>query len=225
MKRNNIRLVKLEKIRFAIEIECEFPHSKDSQKLIERHRVLEGWEIDTDGSLSNGAEYRPKRSNHLFWNEESLTQIKEMLALIRVHRGRVDKGCGLHIHINAKNFTDKQILTIVKEFIIKQRYIVKRFEVHQDRLEGTCRLLPRENLSKLTEKQIRNFRRQSQAWSYEGYNGLLDEKYNALNITHLRQGDYGTIELRLFDSTLSFKKIKAQILWSLNFIRECLERE
>jgi len=220
-----IKLVNISKIRFSPEIEVEFPKSKDSQKLIDRHTLLTGWEIDYDGSLANGAEYRPKRSNHLFYNEESMTQIKEMLALIRVHRGRVDKSCGLHIHINAKNFTDKQIVTIIKEFIAKQRYIVKRFEVHPDRLAGTCRLLPRENLNKLTEKQIHNFRRQTQEWSYSGYNGLLDEKYNALNITHLRQGDYGTLELRLFDSTLSFKKIKAQILWSLNFIKECLERE
>jgi hypothetical protein len=102
---------------------------------------------------------------------------------------------------------------------------VKRFNVHPDGLEATCRLLPRENLSKLTEKQIHNFRRQSQAWAYEGYNGLLDEKYNAMNISHLRSGDYGTIEMRLFDSTLSFKKIKSQIFWTLCFIRDCLERE
>ena len=225
MKKDNIKFIDINKIRFAVEIEVEFPHSKDSQKLIDRHRVLDGWEVDYDGSLANGAEYRPKRGNHLYYNEEALTQIKEMLALIRVHRGIVDKGCGLHIHINAKPFTDKQIVTIIKEFIAKQRYIVKRFEVHPDRLEATCRLLPRENLNKLTEKQIHNYRRQTQEWSYSGYNGLLEEKYNAINICHLRQGDYGTIEFRIFDSTLSYKKIKAQILWTLTFIKESLERE
>jgi hypothetical protein len=225
MKKDKIKLVKIEKIRFAIEIEVEFPHSKDSQKLIDRHSVLNSWEIDYDGSLSNGAEYRPKRSNHLYYNEESLTQIKEILALIKVHRGKVDKGCGLHIHINAKNFTDKQIVTIIKEFIAKQRYIIKRFEVHPDRLNSTCSLLPRENLHKLTEKQIHNFRRQTQEWSYSGYNGLLENKYLALNICHLRQGDYGTLEFRIFDGTLSYRKLKEQIYFTLSFIKEALERE
>ena len=223
--KSNIKLINISKIRFAMELEVEFPNSKNSQKLIDRHRVLEGWEIDTDGSLENGAEYRPKRSNHLYWNEESLIQIKEILALIKVHRGKINKTCGLHLHINTKNFTDKQILTIIKEFIIKQKYIVKRFEVHADRLESTCRLLPRENLNKLTERQINNYRKQTQTWSYDGYNGLMDEKYNALNITHLRQGDYGTLEFRLFDGTLSYKKLKSQIEWTLNFIKDCLERE
>lgn len=224
-KKNQIRLARIDKIRFAIEIEVEFPHSKDSQKLIDRHRVLEGWEIDSDGSLTNGAEYRPKLGNHLFWNEESMTQIKEMLAIIRVHRGTVTKDCGLHMHINCKNYTDRQILEIIKEFIIKQRYIVKKFNVHPDRLESTCKLLPRENLNKLTVKQIHEFRHQSQDWSYSGYNGLLDEKYQALNISHLRQGDYGTLEFRLFDGTISYRRLKAQIEWVLNFIKDCLERE
>ena len=73
MKKNNIKFVDISKIRFAIEIECEFPHTKDSQKLIDRHSVLNSWEIDYDGSLSNGAEYRPRKNNHLYWNEESLT--------------------------------------------------------------------------------------------------------------------------------------------------------
>lgn len=224
-KKEKIKLVDIKKIRFSVEIEVEFPHSKDSQKLIDRHRVLEGWEIDYDGSLDNGAEYRPRNNNHLYWNEESLTQLKEMLALIKVHRGKVMKSCGLHIHVNCKNFTDRQILEIVKEFIHKQQYIIKRFEVHPDRLKETCKMLPRENLNKLTEKQIHNFRKQTEMWSYEGYNGLLDEKYQACNISHLRAGDYGTIEFRLFDATLSYKKLKEQIHWTLNFIKDCLERE
>lgn len=179
-KKTEIKLVDIRKIRFAVEIEVEFPHSKDSQKLIERHRVLDGWEIDDDGSLTNGAEYRPKNGNHLHFNEESLTQIKEILALIKVHKGRVGKNCGLHIHINCKNYSDKQIMFIVKEFVACQKYIVKAFNVHSDRLEDTCKLLPKENLSKLTEKQIHNFRKQTDEWSYEGYNGLLDENIKLL---------------------------------------------
>jgi len=224
-KSKAIRLYDIKKLRFAIELEVEFPHSKDSQKLIDRHHVLDSWEIDYDGSLDNGAEYRPKNKNHLHWNEESLTQIKEILALIKVHRGKVGKNCGLHIHINCRNFSDKQIVFIIKEFIACQRYIVKTFEVHPDRLESTCRLLPRENLQKLTEKQIRDFRRQSDAWNYSGYNALMEEKYNALNIGHLRDGDYGTLEFRLFDATLSYKKLKSQIEWTLNFIKRSIERE
>ena len=223
--KKDIKLFDVTKLRFSIEIEVEFPHTKDSEKLIERHRVLDGWEIDGDGSLENGAEYRPKNSNHMYWNEEGRTQIKEMLALIKVHRGKVSKNCGLHIHINAKKFTDKQILEIIKEFIIRQRYIVKRFKVHPDRLEQTCKLLPRENLNKLTIKEIHQFRSADRTWAFDSYNALADEKYMALNISHLRKGEYGTLEFRLFDATLSYRRLKAQIEWTLEFIKDALERE
>lgn len=223
--KDKIKLVDSSKIRFAPEIEVELPMSKDSQKLIERNRTLRGWWTDFDGSLENGLEIKPKDSNKLYYNEETLLQLKEILALLRVHRAKIGKTCGLHIHVNVKNLTDKQILEIIKEFIIKQRYIVKRFEVHPDRLADTCQLLPKEKLNKLTAKQIYNFRRQTQEWSYTGYNGLLDEKYRALNVSHLKEGDYGTLEFRLYDSTLSYKKLKEQILFTLTFIKDCLERE
>jgi hypothetical protein len=225
VKKDRIQLIKIEKIRFGIEIEVEFSNPDLGQKLIDRHKVLDGWDIDYDGSLEGGAEYRPKNNNHLYWNEESLMQLKEILSLIKCHRGRVSKNCGLHIHIDCKHFSDKQILFIIKEFIACQRYIVKTFEVHPDRLAETCRLLPRENLNKLTEKQIHNFRNQTEEWSYGGYEGIIEEKYNALNISHLRKGDYSTLEFRLFDSTLSYKKLISQIKWTLDFIKRSIERE
>jgi hypothetical protein len=222
--KKQIRLVKISSIRFSPEIEVEFPLSKDSQKLIDRHKLLTGWELDFDGSLENGAEYRPKRSNHLFWNEESLTQLKEVLALIRVHRGRVSSKAGLHIHINVKNLSSKQILTIIQEWIHKQRFIVKKFEVHKERLESMCKLLPKEGLKKLTAKQIDNFRNNDDSWNFRYYD-YFQEKYYSLNITHLSKGDYGTLEFRLFNASLNYKKLKECIYWTLSFIKDSLERE
>jgi hypothetical protein len=222
--KKDVKLFDMTKLRFATEIEVEFPRSKDSQKLIDRHRVLSGWEIDYDGSLDNGAEYRPTNKNHLYWNEESLTQLKEMLALIRVHRAKVNKNCGLHIHVDCKKFTDKQVLEIIKEFIHCQRYIVKTFGVHIDRVAQTCKLLPRENLNKLTVKQINKFRKGTGDWNFQTYS-YLDEKYYSLNASHLKSGDYGTLEFRLYDSTLSYRKLKEQIWFTLSFIKRCIERE
>jgi len=222
-RKDHIKLVDISKLRFAIELEVEFPETKDSEALIGRHRVLNGWEIDYDGSLENGAEYRPKNKNKLYYNEESLLQIKEILALIRVHGGKISRRCGLHIHIDCTKFTNKQILEIIKEFIIKQKYIVKRFNIDKERLEETCKLLPRDNLQKLTVTDIRKFRKESD-WSFNCYS-YLDEKYYSLNASHLRKEDYGTLEFRLFDATTSYRKIKEQIHWVIGFVRDCLERE
>ena len=99
---------KLEKIRFGVEIEVEFPKEKDSWDLIQRNKVIAGWLMDYDGSLNNGAEYKPKDKNHLYYDDESMTQIKEIIALVKVHKGNIRPTCGLHIHVDMKDFNNKE---------------------------------------------------------------------------------------------------------------------
>lgn len=220
--KKDIKLFDITKLRWAIEIEVEFPNTKDSQKLIDRHSMIKGWEMDGDFSLDNGVEYRPKKNNHLYWNEESLTQLKEVLALIRVHKGKTYKSCGLHIHIDCNKFSARQIYVIITEWLHKQRYIVKRFKVHPDRLENQCMLLPKEMLKAVNIRTIDKFRKGLiDNWNCK----YLDEKSMSLNTMHLAKGNYGTLEFRLFNGTLNYKKLKEQILWTLTFIKDCIERE
>jgi len=223
-KKDKIRLIKIETIRFSPEIECELPKRTDSDAMIDRNRTLKGWEISMDGSLENGMEVKPKKSNKLFFNKEGLLQLKEVLALLRVYRAKVSGRCGLHIHINAKNLSDKKVLIIIQEFIHKQRFFVKRFKINKERIENTCQLLPKENLHKITVKQINHFRNNGSSWNFNDYSSL-DEKYRALNISHLAKGDYGTLEFRLYSATLNYRELKDRILFTLNFIKDCLERE
>jgi hypothetical protein len=222
-KIEKIKLVDIKKIRYALEFEFELPAKLDADKLIERGKTLKSWEIKRDGSLQNGIELSPENSNHLYYNEDSLLQIKEILALVRVYRGKALPSCGLHIHINVKNLTDKNILTIIKEWIHKQKFIVKRFKTSKERLSNTCKLLPKSNLSKLTEKEIHAFRNNTRT-GFQNYS-CLDEKYYSLNISHLPRNDYQTIEFRCFESTTNFKEIKQIIYFVLTFIQESLERE
>jgi hypothetical protein len=223
-KPKDIKLVDIKKIRFSPELEIELPAKRDSEKLIERGKTLKGWEIKADMSLDNGIELSPENSNHLYYNEDCLLQIKEVLALVRVYRGKINpKTCGLHIHVNVKNLSDKQILTIIKEWIHKQRFIAKKFKVHPDRLADTCKLLPKTELHKLTEKEIHAFRNNLRT-SFRAY-GYLDEKYYSLNVNHLPKNDYQTVEFRLFGGSVNFREIKESIYFTLNFVKDCLERE
>jgi hypothetical protein len=222
-KKEIIKLIDIRKIRFAPELEIELPAKVDADKLIDRGKTLKGWEIKADGSLQNGIELSPENANHLYYNSDSLMQIKEVLALVRVYRGKALPTCGLHIHVNVKNLSDKQILTIIREWVHKQRFVAKKFHVHKERIEETCKLLPKSNLHKLTEKEIHSFRNNLRT-SFKSY-GYLDEKYYSLNVSHLPKNDYQTIEFRLFGGTVNFREIKEAIYFTLNFVKDCLERE
>ena len=222
-KEKEIKLIDIKKIRYALELEIELPAKVDADKLIERGKTLKGWEIKSDGSLNNGIELSPENPNHLYYNPDSLMQIKEVLALVRVYRGKAKDTCGLHIHINVKNLSDKQILTIIKEWVHKQKFIAKRFKVSKERIEETCKLLPKSELHRLTEKEIHAFRNNLRT-SFRNYS-YLDEKYYSLNVSHLPKNDYQTIEFRLFSGSVNYREIKETIYYTLNFVKDCLERE
>jgi len=223
IKEDKIKLIDITKIRFAPELEIELPAKTDAETLINRGKTLKGWEIKGDGSLTNGIELSPENGNHLYYNSDSLMQIKEILALVRCYKGKALPSCGLHIHINVKNLSDKDILHIIKEFVACQKYIAKTFNVSKERLSETCKLLPKSELHKLHEKEIHAFRNNSRT-SFQSY-GYLDEKYYSLNVCHLPKSDYQTIEFRLFGGTVNFREIKERIYWTLNFIKRSVERE
>jgi hypothetical protein len=222
-KDKEIKLIDITKIRFSPEFEFELPAKIDAEKLIERGKTLKSWELKGDGSLQNGIELSPEHSNHLFYNKDDLMQIKEILAICRVYKAKALPSCGLHLHIDMKKFSDKDVLHIIKEFIVCQKFIAKTFKVSKERLAETCQFLPKNQIHKLTEKEIHQFRNNLRA-SFKSYE-YLDQKYYSLNASHLPKSDYGTLEFRMFSSTVNFREIKEIIYWTLNFIKRSVERE
>jgi hypothetical protein len=222
IKKEEIKLTDITKIRFSPEFEVELPAKTDADKLIERGKTLKGWTIRGDSSLANGIELSPENTNHLYYNDDSFLQIKEILSLCRVYKAKSLPSCGLHIHCDMKKFTDKQVLSIIREWIHRQKWIAKRFKVSKERLAETCKFLPKKDY-KLTEKVIHQYRNK-EGYSFSGYSSL-DEKYRSLNISHLPKTDYQTLEFRMFSSTVNFREIKEVIYFVLNFIKEACERE
>jgi len=206
---------KLEKIRFGVEIEVEFPDTKDSSDLINKHRLIRGWTVDYDGSLDNGAEYKPKDSNKLYIKEDTIDQIKEIIGLIKAHKGTIRPTCGFHVHVDMSKFTSKEIVNIVKAFIEEQDKIYKDFKVIKSRYQ-TARKLPKSWRNKVTEKSIR-------ALKHSKYNNMYTEfndRYYGLNISALE--NHGTLEFRFYNGTIQARKIIGHVKWAINFcIRNC----
>jgi len=217
-KKKELKIVDIRKIRFAPEIEVEFNKNVDADKII-AHEKIRKWDVKYDGSLTNGAEFTPIDSNKLYWNRESLRQIQDVLRRIKTHRGVVSGRCGLHIHLDMTPFSDEEVVKIVQEFIHKQRWIVNKFHVKLDRLDNTCKLLPRKYLTKITARNIHTLRKQGD-W-YSQYNYF--DRYSALNILCLSIN--GSIEIRLFNASTSYEQLTSCIRWCLLFIKDCIERD
>jgi hypothetical protein len=204
---------KLENIRFAIEIEVEFPQVKDSYDLIQKNRLIRGWELDFDGSLDNGAEYRPKDKNHLYFNEDCIDQIKEIIGLIKAHRGNIKPSCGFHCHIDTSKFKNEEIVNIVKAFYKNQDKIYKKFKVLKIREKSHTQKLDEELIKKLTPSYIEKVRK----------NEFMHDRHYGLNLDALNL--HNTIEFRFFNGTIQPRKIKKCVEWTINFCLKNAKKE
>lgn len=214
------RIKSLEKIRFGIEIEVEFPEKKDSVKLIEQHRVTPGWEMDFESTLDNGAEYRPKDRNKLYFNEDSMVQIKEILALIKVHKGSIRPSCGVHCHVDMRLFSDKEIVNIIRAFVRDQDKIIREFYVLKNRLLDASKKIPKKAAKEITPEIVRSLREHR---FVNNSNKYFQERFFLLNVTSL--GRYGTLEFRLSNGTIQIRKIKHYIKWVIEYCIEHAKEE
>lgn len=206
---------KLNNIRFGIEIEAEFPEAKDSYKLIEKNRVIKGWELDYDGSLDNGAEYRPKKKNHLYYNEDCIDQINEIIGLIRAHKGHVRPTCGLHVHIDTERFTNQEIVNIAKAFYKHQDKIYKHFKVIKSREKHNVKKFNKRMIKSLTTAKITTIRKGRIAFKEDAF----QDRDFGLNLYSM--AIHGSVEFRFFNGTIQPRNIKNNIKWCIEF---CLQQ-
>jgi hypothetical protein len=87
----------LQDYKFGIEIEC-FGSSDRALQMALREAGLRNWIVKHDGSVSgNGIEII---SPPLDANSNSFSQIRKVCRILHEKRMRVDRSCGLHVHIS-----------------------------------------------------------------------------------------------------------------------------
>jgi hypothetical protein len=202
----------LESVRYGVELEVEFKSDEISQKLIEKHRIIRGWKVDYDGSLDAGAEYKPTNGNKLHYNEDSIDQIKEIIGLIKAHKGHIRPTCGGHVHIDMSQFTNQEIVNIVKAFVKKQKGIYRKFRVLKSRSDDHARKIPKEVLTKLDASIIKNIKSNEYGSNESDYFSNRDFGLNILSL-----GRHGTLEFRLFSGSIQISTWKTYIKFAINF--------
>jgi hypothetical protein len=203
-------------IRFGIEIEVEFPEVKNSCSLIEKHRIIKGWTIAHDGSLDNGAEYKPLDYNKLHFNTDAIDQIKEIIGIIKAHKGNIRPSCGLHIHIDMKKFTDREIAKIIRYFFDKQSSIYERFKVLKSRELDDAKKIPGDAIDILCPLLIRKYKNEERIDNEY----FLDRDFG-LNIDSLKE--HNSLEFRLFNGTIQVRKIRSYIKWCIEFCLKAIK--
>ena len=143
---------------------------------------------------------------------DEIEKLQEIVRQVRHAGAKVNKSCGIHIHIDAANHTAKSLRNLLGIMYGKEDLLFKALQVGDDRV-FYCKK-SRENVLKAAraEKNL-TMEGLERIWYGENYANRLshyhESRYHALNLhAAFRQG---TAEFRLFNATLHAGEIKAYV--------------
>lgn len=142
---------------------------------------------------------------------EDIETIQELVRKLRAGGARVNEFCGIHVHVDASAHTPQTLRNIVNIMASKEDLLYKTLQVQVDR-EHYCQKADTRFLEELNHKRPRTMEEVEQLW-YNGRGGRYihydDSRYHALNLHSVFSK--GTIEFRMFNSTLHAGEVKSYI--------------
>lgn len=142
---------------------------------------------------------------------EDIPKIQEMIRLLKNNGARVNDSCGIHVHVDASSHTAQTLKNVVNIMASKEDILYKALKVQVDR-ERYCKKADLRFLDAINNHRPRTLSEIEQMW-YNGasrrYQHYDDSRYRALNLHSVFSK--GTIEFRLFNSTLHAGEVKSYI--------------
>lgn len=153
---------------------------------------------------------------------EDIETIQELVRKLRAGGARVNESCGIHVHVDASAHTPQTLRNIVNIMASKEDLLYKTLQVQVDR-EHYCQKADTGFLEELNHKRPRTMEEVEQLW-YNGRGGRYihydDSRYHALNLHSVFSK--GTIEFRMFNSTLHAGEVKSYIQLCLAISHQAL---
>lgn len=154
-------------------------------------------------------------------NYEDIELLQNIIRKLKENGAKAHSSCGIHIHVDGANHNPQSLRRLVNFMTSRQDLIYEALEIG-DRASRWCHKL---NASLLDEmKKDRNLTKEKaeQIWyssANDGYTGGINhEHYNTTRYHGVNLHSFfskGTVEFRLFNSTLHAGKIKAYIQFCL----------
>jgi hypothetical protein len=126
---------------FGVEIECYIPGSLSSlfaalsaanvpmsHAAGSIHRVTAGWKVVGDGSLNSApvGHVGCEVVSPILRGDDGIAQVVRVMEAVKAFGGKVNKSCGLHVHVGAQDATAGQLKNLAKMFV--------KYEHHMDAL-------------------------------------------------------------------------------------------
>ena len=187
------------------------------------------WKIMRDSSIEC-TNRQGERASQLYSVEfvspicqyKDIETLQELVRALRNAGARVNGRCGIHVHVDASKHTPKTLRNIVNIMASKEDLLYKALDVNVRR-EHYCEKADTRFLDEVNKRPPLTMEQIKDMW-YDGEDGSWrhydDTRYHGLNLHSVFSK--GTIEFRLFNSTLHAGKVQAYVQLSLAISHQAL---
>lgn len=154
-------------------------------------------------------------------NYEDIDLLQGIIRKLKENGAKPHSSCGIHIHVDGANHSPNSLRRLINFMTSRQNLIYEALEIGQ-REDSWCHKLNAALLNEMKKAKDLTKERAEQIWyssANDGYTGGIDHShYNRTRYHGVNLHSYfskGTVEFRLFNSTLHAGKIKAYIQFCL----------
>ena len=190
------------------------------------------WKVVSDGSIHcearGGREGTRNYSVEVvspICKYEDIEQVQEIVRSLRRAGAKVNSTCGIHVHVDAARHTPQTLRNIVNIMASKEDLLYKALNVQIDR-EYYCQKADLRFLDDVNHIRPKSMQELERLW-YNGSSRRGDHydrtRYHALNLHSVFSK--GTIEFRMFNSTLHAGEVKSYIQLCLAISHQALVQQ
>ena len=190
------------------------------------------WKVVSDASIRcrNGSNRAASRDYSVEFvspicKYEDIETVQELVRKLRTGGARVNDSCGIHVHVDAANHTPKTLRNIVNIMASKEDILYHALQVDVDR-EYYCKKMDTRFLDDLNTRKPTTMDLTERIWyngSSERHLHYSDTRYHALNLHSVFSK--GTVEFRMFNSTLHAGEVKSYIQLCLAISHQALVQQ
>ena len=154
-------------------------------------------------------------------NYSDIELLQNIIRKLRENGAKAHSSCGIHIHVDGANHTAVSLRRLVNFMTARQDLIYEALQIG-DRESNWCHKLNKTLLDAMKKDKNLTKEKAEEIWysrANDGYYGGIDHQhYNATRYHGVNLHSFftkGTVEFRLFNSTLHAGKIKAYIQFCL----------
>lgn len=154
-------------------------------------------------------------------NYSDIELLQNIIRKLRENGAKAHSSCGIHIHVDGANHTTVSLRRLVNFMTARQDLIYEALQIG-DRESSWCHKLNKTLLDAMKKDKYLTKEKAEEIWysrANDGYCGGIDHQhYNSTRYHGVNLHSFftkGTVEFRLFNSTLHAGKIKAYIQFCL----------